>query len=438
MKKQSLFMHGAWLVVATAAFVLGFQWRPTQVSKELSSSLPGSQDSLMANSSRSANTGSDAAEDPLRVSNAKSAVLTERDIELLGERFRTSTSPIERRLAFSRLLEGLTAENALQIRKQIEHLDHRRPEFREFHYAWGAVAGVEAALFGAGTEEDDMSPALAGWASASPSEALKWFKELDMPNNPAFDPLLKDRKLKPDGLRRHLTRGLVQGLANADPNIAGDYVSEMAQGPHDRSAHQLMGSVVESVLRTDSAAAAAKWAEALPNELGRQIAMSRVAHRYTEDDPSGAMSWAEAQEGHPQVIGEVGHHLARKDPAEAVEWVTSLPESPGQHAGMHRSMHEWAAKDPTAASAYLNELPESRMKDAAISGFTRRLAWEDPQSALAWAETISFEKERMETTIRVAQAWARKDQAAAADWVVASGLPEKAQRVILDAAADKR
>ena len=119
--------------------------------------------------------------------------MSEAEVESLGEQFRNSTNPIERRLASSRLLEGLSAENALAVREQIAHLHHHSPEFREFHYAWGAVAGMEATMFGADTEEDDMSPALAGWASADPGAALAWFKGLDMENDRDFDPLLKDR-----------------------------------------------------------------------------------------------------------------------------------------------------------------------------------------------------------------------------------------------------
>ena len=62
-------------------------------------------------------------------------IITERDIKALGKTFRKVASPIERRLAFSKLLEGLTSENALLVRQQIAHLNHKSPEFQEFHYA---------------------------------------------------------------------------------------------------------------------------------------------------------------------------------------------------------------------------------------------------------------------------------------------------------------
>ena len=54
----------------------------------------------------------------------------------------------------------------------MERLPAESAEFREFHFAWGKIAGTVAVLFGADTEMADMSPALAGWASADPAAAL--------------------------------------------------------------------------------------------------------------------------------------------------------------------------------------------------------------------------------------------------------------------------
>ena len=125
------------------------------------------------------------------------------DIEALGDQLRGSTNPIDRRLAFSKLLEGLTAENALLIRDQIKNFDPNSAEFKEFHYAWGVVGGTDAIMFGVDTVEPDMQPALSGWASSDPQKAIEWFEALDMENDSSFDPLLKDRKMKAEDLRNH-------------------------------------------------------------------------------------------------------------------------------------------------------------------------------------------------------------------------------------------
>ncbi|MFT4637460.1 MAG: hypothetical protein ACI8T1_000769 [Verrucomicrobiales bacterium] len=439
MNKAAL-IHGTWLVIASASFWSGYQVFPAGAGNEKKS---GATSSTTAGASlipsSKAKGEADAKESPGQGGN-KTRPLSERDIAMLGKQLLKDSSPIKRRLAFSQLLEGLTAENALLIREQIAGMDHRSAEFREFHYAWGAIGGVDAAMFGAGTPEDDMSPALAGWASASPTEALAWFRNLDMENDPGFDPLLKDRKLNADGLRRHLMQGLVQGLANTDPHLASEFIGEVATGPHDRGANRMMHGVVEAVMRTEKPSQAAKWAETLPEGNARSIAMSRVAERYSRHDVQGAAAWAETHANQPEnggVIGAVGHQWATKDPNAAVEWVSNLPDSQGKHVGMHRTLHEWADNDPAAASEYLATMPDSGVKNAAIGGFSRRLAQEDPQAAITWAGTISSEEQRHQTMISVGQAWLRKDGNAAREWAVSAGLPENVQQAILNPKRDQ-
>ncbi|MGB0144693.1 MAG: hypothetical protein ACPGAP_07955, partial [Akkermansiaceae bacterium] len=115
---------------------------------------------------------------------------TERRASVRGSRYSAETSSeelaaafksgdlIERRLAFAAILEKLTPENARDLRELIADFPQDSPEFREFHYAWGAVAGVEAVTHGRDTPKKDMAASLAGWASNDPSAALAFFDTL--------------------------------------------------------------------------------------------------------------------------------------------------------------------------------------------------------------------------------------------------------------------
>ena len=421
-------VHVTWFLIAVTAFVIGFRRTPSQserVNLNEHSQASGSSE-LLVRSPASSET-----ETNLLSEAALGTTLTEQDIRALGEKLRQSPNPIVKRLAFSKLLEGLTEENALLVREQIVHLDHRSAEFREFHYAWGAVAGAEATMFGADTEEDDMSPALAGWANANPSEALAWFGNLDLDNDPAFQSMLKDRKLKPEALRNHLMRGLVQGLASADPDKATEFVIGQTNAGN-KAAYGMIHAVAESVLRTDEPAEAAQWADALPEGHVRNMAMRRVADRYVDDDPQAAAEWASQYPDNAGVIAEVSETWASREPQAALEWLTTLPEGKGQHAGMQQAVREWTDEDPAAASEYLTTMPASQTKDAAIMGFTRRLAYEDPAAAIAWAETVSTNEGRTAALAIVGRNWARKDPQAAAEWAASSGLPENVQQSILN------
>ncbi len=379
---RAILVHYGWLFVAVLAFAAGFHLFPAgrgggdgrpDGAKTTLGGGGGSEPELLAGLEAEEEEGDDALAQAADLS--ESAPPTDGEIRKLGEAFRASTSPIDRRLAFSALLEGLTAENALLVREQIAHKEPRSAEFREFHYAWGAVAGAEAAMFGAGTEEDDMAPALAGWANADPQAALAWFKGLDMENDPGFDPLLKDRKIPVDQMRGHLMRGLVEGLASADPGAASDFVLSMVEDGQ-KGAEHLMHRVAEQMMRTNAPSQTAAWAENLPSGEARNIAM-------------------------------------------------------------RRALESWARRDPKAASEYLLSMPDSAVKDSAISGFTGRLAWEDPVSAITWAQTIASEGHRMEAIFGVGRAWAHKDAAAAAEWAASSGLPEEMQQKMLNVRRDR-
>ena len=442
--KQSLIVHGAWLLVAVSTFVLGARVFPVEKDSKraMADSDLRSKSSAGARAGQSSSAGGSERrpggsqrEGLPGTTGRKTSELSEQDIERLGEEFRKASSPIERRLAFSRLLEGLTVENALQVREQIAHMHHHSAEFREFHYAWGAVAGKDAIVFGIDTEEDDMTPALAGWASANPGAAQAWFSSLDPENDPVYAPLMEDGKMSGDDLRNHLMGGLVYGLADADPTAAAEFLSAtMATTGNERTAG-LMHVVAEAVMRTGSPAEASQWAEALPEGRLRGEAMERVADRFVDVDPREAAAWAERFEGQPEgagVIGEVGANWAWSDPQAALTWLQSLPEGDSQNTGMARAYGAWAHRDLTAAGEHLQAMPASPARDAATMSYSQRAAWEDPRTAMAWAETISSDEHRQEAMIGVALTWSRKDPEGAAAWVGSSGLPQDVQATILN------
>ncbi len=364
---------------------------------------------------------------------AGKVILTESEIAELGERFKTSSDPVARRLAFSRLLRGLTAENALLVREQIADQDHRSAEFQEFHYAWGAVAGAEAVLFGIDTEEDDMKPALAGWAGSSPAEAMAWIEGLDMENDSRFDPLLKERKLEVNGLRHHFLSGIVEGLADTDTQQAADFVERMVASGQAHSGH--MHIVTGEVLRAaDSALDASSWAEALPEGQMRNEALGRVADHFAGRDPAKTAEWAQGFLGQPgteRIFWEVGANWAGRDPEAALEWVGDLPEGQSQQVGMRGSLNSWARRDPTAAGEYLQEMTPSPLRDAAIEGYSAIVAWEDPTSAMSWAEAIAAPERRQEAMVQVGRSWQRKGGQGLNEWLDTSGLPREARERIM-------
>ncbi len=348
-------------------------------------------------------------------------VLTEDDILELGKRFKSELDPIEKRMAFGEMLKGMTSENALLIREQIEHLSERSPEFMEFHYAWGAIDGQKSMTNGAETSKRDMAASLGGWASTDPGAAIAWFKEFTA-----------DEKQDGD----HVIGGLVHGLANKDFVLATDFAFQLAEAGN-KQAHGMLNIVTHKVLRTKGAEEAALWAENLPDGPMRASAMDRVAHDFVAKDPEAAAAWAERyanNEHSARVIEEVGDEWAERDPVASINWIESLDAGKGKSSAFSSAMGEWVRKDPKAASEYLAAMPQSAPeRDSAISGFVSRLAYEDPTSAITWAGEINDVKQRESTLVRAGQAYFRKDPVGAMEWLVGSGLPLEAQGKVLNA-----
>jgi hypothetical protein len=350
--------------------------------------------------------------------------LSEQRIAQLGASALKDPNPLKRREAFGELLKGLTAENALLIREQIKQLPQTSSEFKDFHYAWGAVAGGEAVLNGMDTKERDMSVTLAGWAAADASGALAWYKDLAAEG-------------KANG---ELKTGLVHGLADTDPMAAARFVYELGEAG-DKSAEGLLSVVTSEMLRMEGAEQSSRWAESLPEGPLRAAAMDNVANRFVAEDPEAAAAWAERFAGEPEnarVIEEVGDEWAERDPVAAVSWLETLESGQGKSWAMYSAFGEWVKRDPLAASEHLVAMNDSPERDNAISGFAGRLAYEDPQSAIAWASEISDDAARERTLVRAGQAMLRRDAEGTREWLATSGLSAEAQKKVLNPERDRR
>jgi len=356
------------------------------------------------------------------------ALLTEAQIESTAIEAFTDPNPIKRQLAFARLLEGLTPENAEQIRAQMRGGRASGDQWQLFQYAWGAADGPGALAAASKIENADrrngaLAQALTGWASADPQQAIAWLGQIENKEE-----------------RARLHGNLVGGLADHDIGFATRYVLDLAAAG-DGNAAAYMNTVASEQLRKEGAVASAQWAEALPDGNAKTTALERIANSYVDTDPAAAAAWASqfaSVDYGARIINEVGEEYAERDPGAAVQWLLGLPEGRAQEAGINGALGEWARRDPTAASQFLIDLPPSPIKDQAVSGFVRRIAWEEPESAIEWARTIAQESTRNESMTRAAQAWFIRDREAAVQWLPTSGLSPEAQKRVLETKRDGR
>ncbi|MGK0187147.1 MAG: hypothetical protein ACI9R3_002933 [Verrucomicrobiales bacterium] len=394
MMKKKLIGHFCWGVAAIAAYWLGgvggsssspeSSLSDGSATGELGSRSALSPDARMRISQSEQDTRATRGENSQTASGFSTSGAT---WETLATQAMRDQNPIKRRLAFSKLLQSLTPENALDIREQLVSLGTKGDEWRDFNYAWGALAGEEAFLFAASSEEDDMSAAVAGWASANPGEAIAM-----------LDNLPEDMK----GQRARLAESVVQGLSDSDRGAATELVLRLASEGMAESG-KLMTLVANDALRVDGVEGAARWLDSLPDNPVKGAAMQRIAGAYVERDAEAAARWVEA--------------VADQD------YATS---------GLNSAFGDWEDRDPLAATEYLSKMPESTQRDAAISGLSRGYAWQDPEAAIAWAHEISEPTLRQESLTRAGQIFFRRDPTSAAAWLQESELPLKTQEAILN------
>lgn len=420
-------VHGAWCLAALAAFGFG-SMRDADRDSSGNKDTADSHGDERATSPASRDSGS-AARDRTRPGRLSSGSGDSPLLTLFGSRsaaagldalaFQALRDPnqINRRLAFSKLLESMTVENAGQIRALLVELGTEPDQWRDFNYSWGALAGKEAFDIASKSKEQDLNDTLTGWAAADPQAAMA-----------ALDNLPPEL----EGQRAELTRSVVAGLADTNRALAAEMVLRLSQ-EGNKAAPGLMEIVARETLRADGAEAASRWSESLPDGSLKGAAMNLIAEDFARRDPEAAAAWAQrhaSQDYAARAIGRIGGQWALQNPESAVGWLESLPAGSGQTAGMTAAFNNWEDTDPVAASNYLLAMPSSRLRDTSISGFADGYAWQNPELSMQWAASINDSAIREQTITRVGQIYLRQKPEEGRAWLESSDIsPEIRQRI---------
>lgn len=429
--KKSILIHTIWGACAISTFAAGYLLaKPGGDSAGInpSGSLTAARLQAMSGPLNAADTGSRAV--AARAGEGEPVArpaLTEDQLKELAKEVFNDPNPLKRNIAFSKMLESLTPENATAMLETMKSNRAGGDQFQLFLYAWGAVDGA-GAMAHADTLEGRMkqrflNETLPGWAGKNADAAIAWLETQ-----------------KEDEGKNRLRSSLMAGLADGDLGFATGYALQRADAG-DKQAASYLETVAGEQLRKNGAVAAAAWGEALPDGELKGAALDRVAGQYSREDPAAAAAWAAkyaTTDYGARVVEEVGDTWAARDPKAAVEWLNTLAEGQGRSEGTFSALRNWTRKDPLAASQYLVDMPASQAKDSAVSGFARSLAGEDPQSAIAWAGTISDDASRVKTLTRAGQSWFRSDPVAASNWLQTSNLPQAAREAIVNPQRDGR
>lgn len=425
--KKTLILHSCWALAVLAAFGLGSKSGAPSAASPADESAAAGKSRLSTRSSETGPEGLASRRDKRAGGKAESSALgrlfgnvasADGNLDTLFAQALRDPNPITRRLAFSKLLESMTPENAGAMREQLVALGAEPDQWRDFHYAWGALDGQAAFDHAANSPERDLAVTMTGWAAANPAEAMALLNNL--PENM-------------QGQRDELTASVVAGLADTNRSMATDLVLRLGQEGNGRAGN-LMEIVANETLRAEGPEAASRWSESLPDGPLKSTAMGRVADAYARKDPEAAARWAQNLAGESyaaRAIEQIGGRWAQSNPVAAVGWLEDLPAGNGQTAGLRNAFSDWEDRDPVAAGEYLLSMPQSPQRDSSISGFATGYAWQNPQVAIAWAQEIRDPALRERSLTQAGQAFYRRDPDGAAAWLQSSGLSAEAQQQVL-------
>jgi hypothetical protein len=162
--------------------------------------------------------------------------------------------------------------------------------------------------------------------------------------------------------------------------------------------------------------AAARFAEANDDDATRGMLLHRVAQLWSERDAAAALAWA-ADLTNPSerdaLVTDVCLQVADRDPAEAVR---AFGEHP--HGGLEALAQRWAERDFSAARDWALSRPEGEERDHLVARLAFQQAQDSPlEAATLAAGEIREGETQTEAVMAVLHQWAKRDPAAAAEWV---------------------
>ena len=218
----------------------------------------------------------------------------------------------------------------------------------------------------------------------------------------------------PDSVGQEICGAFFRAWAVRDP--AGAAAGLQQLGPHAGAMSGDLIGQVASVWAGQNVDGALSWAQSLPDNGARSLAMAQICSRWVTIDPRAAATYA-AQTANAPMIQVVAGHWAEAAPISAASWAQSLPEGDARSSALATVASVWASTDPAAAAAYAAGVePDDAQARAVLAVVT---AWSDssPAEAAQWVAAFPESGLRGQAMAQVVIAWAGQDSSAATRWI---------------------
>lgn len=196
-------------------------------------------------------------------------------------------------------------------------------------------------------------------------------------------------------------------------------LAQFKQQPRERRVQELE-AVVGAIAATDPLRALALVDEESVGDLAAQL-RAQVYAAWARRDPRAAIAALNARESEataPQCLAEVVATWSQDDPAAVGAWLADTAAGPARDAAWHSFVLALGRTDPDLVARFLVNSGEAPLARAAAGSFAATWAQADLSGAIAWLQVLPAGAVRTAVLPQIVPAWAGREPAAAAEFVL--------------------
>ncbi len=209
---------------------------------------------------------------------------------------------------------------------------------------------------------------------------------------------------------------IVQNISEADllPTL------EKALRDNDPAMTELRDLLFARWAKSDTAAAAT-WAEQLPEGELRNMTLEQIAIAWMNLAPASASEWVKALppgESQSLALFAAAYEASRTEPQIALELAAQFAPSPERDELLNHALSQWATVDFELALAWAREVPDDVLRQDLLATLAIARAETDAATSAAIVATgLATGDAQSRAAVSVVQRWAQNLPAEAAAWV---------------------
>lgn len=266
-----------------------------------------------------------------------------------------------------------------------------------------------------------VSTALGEWAKKDPNAAMEWLRA--------------NREKHSDLINEQSRRGLLAGIAQNDPKMAFQVLSELSgHAPSEGQVGNGISSILQAARSSPERMAALEafreyMSNLPPGEQNQQLmrqGISQLARNMVKEGYEATTAWITAANLAPEEIeafsDELSFNSRSSDKGKWIQWMgeTLAPEKSAQQ--IYKMVTQWTNDDYKAAGEWLVAAPDGPSKTAAVKAYAETVGPYEPEIAAQWALTLPPGKARDTSLQRIHRQLKDKNPEAAAAFAEQHGI----------------